>query len=275
MRTFRATAFGLLVVSATAACPPAAEVKGGDAKATMNSTELPTDPTALIKLADEQLALGGVGYKNAQLAMEKALSNTEWAGQKASYEAHFRLARAAAEQCTLDEGAACQAGLPKAMESARRAAELSPERVEGHYYMAQLIGFSAQTQRGADIKPMLNQMVAESESAIKLDEKFDSGGPLRMLGTVYTRAPAPPVAIGDPEKAVQLLNRAVAAAPEHPLNHVYLAEAQIADERYLDAEVAIQKARKLLGDAKWASKRSEWKDVLAKVERKLKAKQDQ
>ena len=71
----------------------------------------------------------------------------------------------------------------------------------GHYPLAQLIGFSAQTQRGADVKPMLNQMVGESELAIKIDEKFDSGGPLRMLGTVYTRAPAPPVAIGDPEKA--------------------------------------------------------------------------
>lgn len=122
---------------------------------------------------------------------------------------------------------------------------------------------------------MLNQMVAESETAIKLDEKYDSGGPLRMLGTVYTRAPAPPVAIGDPEKGVQLLMRAVAVAADHPLNQIYLAEAQVADERYQDAEATLQKARKLLSDAKWNNKRSEWKDFLAKVERKLKAKQGQ
>jgi len=268
-------AFGLFVLSTTTACPPAAEVKGGEAKAAMSATELPTDPSALIKLADEQLALGGVGYKNAQLAMEKAVSNPEWASQKPAFDAHFRLARAAAEQCTLDEGAACQASIPKAMESARKAVELAPDRVEGHYYLAQLIGFSAQTQRGADIKPMLSQMVTESEIAIKIDDKFDSGGPLRMLGTVYTRAPAPPVAIGDPEKAVQFLTRAVAVAPDHPLNQIYLAEAQIADERYQDAESTIQKSRKLLTDGKWNGKRSEWKDVLAKVERKLKAKQGQ
>ena len=275
MRTLCASAFGLFVLSTTAACPPAADVKTSEAKSAMNSAELPSDPAALIKLADEQLALGGVGYKNAQLAMEKALANTEWANQKPGFDAHYRLARATAEQCTVDEGAACQASLPKAMESARRAVELSSDRVEGHYYLAQLIGFSAQTQRGAYIKPMLKQMVDESEIAIKINEAFDSGGPLRMLGTVYTRAPAPPVAIGDPEKGVQLLTRAVAAAPDHPLNQIYLAEAQVADERYQDAEANIQKARKLLGDAKWNGKRSEWKDVLAKVERKLKAKQGQ
>ena len=83
------------------------------------------------------------------------------------------------------------------------------------------------------------------------------------------------MAIGDPEKGVQFLTRAVAVAPDHPLNQIYLAEAQVADERYQDAEANIQKARKLLGDAKWNGKRSEWKDVLAKVERKLKAKQGQ
>lgn len=275
MNTRCVTAFGLLFLSLTAACPPAAEVKTAAPKAALSDAELPSDPAALIKLADEQLALGGVGFRNAQLAMEKALSNAEFAGQKSSFDAHYRLAQAAAGQCTLDEGAACQAGLPKALESARRAVEISPDRIEGHYYLAQLIGFSAQTQRGADVKPMLTQMVGESELAIKIDEKFDSGGPLRMLGTVYTRAPAPPVAIGDPEKGVQLLTRAVAAAPDHPLNVIYLAEAQVADERYQDADASIQKARKLLSDAKWSSRRAEWKEVLAKVERKLKAKQGQ
>lgn len=275
MRTLCASAFGLLVLSSLAACPPAADVKASDAKSAMAATELPSDPAALVKIADEQFALGGAGYKNAQLAMEKALTSTEWANQKPGFEGHYRLARAVAEQCTVDEGSSCQASLTKATESARRAVELASERVEGHYYLAQLIGFSAQTQRGADIKPMLNQMVAESETAIKLDEKYDSGGPLRMLGTVYTRAPAPPVAIGDPEKGVQLLMRAVAVAADHPLNQIYLAEAQVADERYQDAEATLQKARKLLSDAKWNNKRSEWKDFLAKVERKLKAKQGQ
>lgn len=275
MKIRMTAAFGLVLLSMTAACPPTAEVKGGDTKASLSDAELPSDPAALIKLADEQLALGGVGYRNAQLAMEKALSNAEFAGQKAGYDAHYRLAQASAGQCTLDEGTACQASLPKAMESARRAVELAADRVEGHYYLAQLIGFSAQTQRGADVKPMLGQMVSEAEIAIKIDEKFDSAGPLRMLGTVYTRAPAPPVAIGDPEKGVQLLNRAVAAAPDYPPNFVYLAEAQVADERYQDAESSIQKARKLLADAKWNSRRTEWKEVLAKVERKLKAKQGQ
>ncbi|HMU40709.1 MAG TPA: hypothetical protein PKE31_16995 [Pseudomonadota bacterium] len=267
-------AVGLFALSFAGGCPPAQEVKT-DTAATTKLADLPQDPAALVKIADEQLALGGVGYRNAQLAMEKALGDAEWAKQKASFDAHFRLAQAIAEQCALDEGTACQAGLQKGTESAHRAIELSPERVEGHYYLAQLIGFAAQTQRGADVKPMLNQLVVEAEAAIKINEKFDSAGPLRMLGTVYTRAPAPPVALGDPEKGVGLLQRAVSAVPDHPLNYIYLAEAQVADERYQDAQATVQKARQLLSDAKWNSRRTEWKDVLSKVERKLKAKQGQ
>lgn len=141
MRTRCASAFGLLVLSSLAACPPAADVKTSDAKSVMAATELPSDPAALVKIADEQFALGGAGYKNAQLAMEKALTSTEWANQKPGFEGHYRLARAVAEQCTVDEGSSCQASLTKATESARRAVELAAERVEGHYYLAQLIGF--------------------------------------------------------------------------------------------------------------------------------------
>lgn len=255
-------------------CPSSSEVKN-DTPTQLSAVQLPSDPAALIKLADEQFALGGVGYRNAQLTMEKALSDADWAKQKAAFDAHFRLARAVAEQCAVDEGGACQASLAKATESAHRANELSPERVEGHYYLAQLIGFAAQTQRGADVKPLLNQLVSEAEAAIKIDEKFDSAGPLRMLGTVYTRAPAPPVALGDPEKGVQLLQRACAAVPDHPLNYIYLADALFADERFQDAEASVQKARRLLADTKWNNRRMEWKEVLSRVERKLKAKQGQ
>ena len=56
-------------------------------------------------------------------------------------------------------------------------------------------------------------------------------------------------------------------------NQMYLAEALIADERYPDAEAAIQTTRKLLADSKWDKRRAAWKDALSKIERKLRAKQ--
>jgi hypothetical protein len=116
-------------------------------------------------------------------------------------------------------------------------------------------------------------MVSEAETAARIDETFDHGGPIRMLGVLYARAPKEPVSVGDPEKGVQFMKRAVAADAGYPMNHIYLAEAYVADERYQEADSELQSARKLLADDRWARQRSTWKEQLSRVERKLKAKQ--
>jgi tetratricopeptide (TPR) repeat protein len=254
-----------------AGCPSSQDVKGGNV--TLNLQSLPSEPEELIKIADAQFDQGPAGLRNAQAVMEKALQSGDWANSKASFEGQWRLARAVAEQCAIDEGATCQAGLQGALAAAKKAVEQDSSRVEGHYYLAQLYAFSAHQQRGGDIKPLLIQVQSEGDAAIKAGERFDSGGPARVLGAIYAKAPAPPVAIGDPEKGVQLLKRAVEIAPDHPLNHVLLAEAYIADERYQDAEATLKKARALLADAKWEKYRETWKAQLSTVERKLRAKQ--
>ena len=252
-------------------CPPAAEVKGPPP---LSAESLPTDSEALLKVADEQFDSGTTGFRNAQVALERAVQkNADWANSKAGFGVQWRLARAAAEQCALDDGGPCSAVLPAGLAAGKKAVELEPSRVEGHYYLAQLHGFTAQAQRGGDVKPLLQQLISEGELALKADEKFDNGGPQRMLGTMYARAPAPPVAVGDPEKAVQYLQKAVALAPDFPPNQIFLADALIADERYQDAETAIATAKKLLADSKWEKRRAGWKDDLSKIERKLRAKQ--
>lgn len=265
-----AAAFAL-ALGGLGGCPSSQTTK--TEAATLNLQTLPTDPQELVKLADAQFAQGPGGLKNAQLVMERALQSSEWAGSKAGFEGQWRLARAVAEQCAIEEGTQCQAGLQGALAAAKKAVELDGARVEGHYYLAQLYGFSAHQQRGGDVKPLLLQLQTEGDVAIKVDERFDSGGPVRMLGAIYAKAPAPPVAIGDPEKGVQLLKRAVELAPDHPLNHILLGEAYIADERYQDAESSLAQGRKLLSDPKWAKYHDTWKSQLSLVERKLRAKQ--
>jgi tetratricopeptide (TPR) repeat protein len=61
--------------------------------------------------------------------------------------------------------------------------------------------------------------------AIELDERYDFGGPLCVLGLLHLRTPAPPVSIGSPRKGLRLLQRAVELFPDYPENYVYLAEA--------------------------------------------------
>ena len=53
----------------------------------------------------------------------------------------------------------------------------------------------------------------------------DEGGPLRVLGLLYVKAPGWPVGPGDLDAALEILHRAVREYPDHPLNHLYLAYA--------------------------------------------------
>lgn len=248
-------------------CPPAADVKQPPA---ITADSLPTEPAALLKVADEQLAQGG--WKNAVTALDRAVQkNPDWAASKASFEAHYRLAHAYAELCEPD-GDQRGTFVSQGLAAGKKAVELEPGRVEGHYFLAQLYGYAALSQKG-ETKAQVQQILSTGEAAAKADEKYDHGGPLRLLGTLYARAPKEPVSIGDTEKAVQYLRRAVAADDSFPPNHIYLADALIADERYPDAEAELQSARRLLDDPRYASHRAPWKELLGKVERKLRAKQ--
>jgi tetratricopeptide (TPR) repeat protein len=259
----------LLGATLVLGCPPATDVKGGGAA--FNAAGLPADPAGLVRVADEQDALGAA--RNSLTALERAQgAHADWAGGAGAYDLQWRLARAYAALSEPD-GDARATLVPSGLQAAKRAIELSGDRVEGHYYLAQLHGFSALLQKG-ETRPLLQNFVSESEAAIKIDEKFDSAGPLRIIGVLYARAPKEPVSVGDPEKAVQYMKRAVAAAPDYPPNQFFLAEAYIADERYSDAEAALATARKLLADSKWDARRAGWRELLGRVERKLKAKQN-
>jgi tetratricopeptide (TPR) repeat protein len=66
-----------------------------------------------------------------------------------------------------------------------------------------------------------------AEVVIAIDERFEDAGGHRVLGRLHTLAPRVPFLTGwvDREKAVAELRRAVALAPDYPLNSVFLAEA--------------------------------------------------
>jgi tetratricopeptide (TPR) repeat protein len=66
-----------------------------------------------------------------------------------------------------------------------------------------------------------------SEVVIAIDERYESAGGHRLLGRLHTLAPKVPFISGwvDRAKAVAELRRAVALAPDYPLNQVFLADA--------------------------------------------------
>jgi tetratricopeptide (TPR) repeat protein len=59
--------------------------------------------------------------------------------------------------------------------------------------------------------------------ALKLDESYFYGAPLRSMGFFYHRIPSWPVSKGDNKKALAYLEKALTYGPDFYLNHLYIA----------------------------------------------------
>ncbi|MGR8935028.1 MAG: sterol transporter outer membrane protein BstC [Gammaproteobacteria bacterium] len=93
-----------------------------------------------------------------------------------------------------------------------------------HYYLAANLGLAVRDNIVLAVQN-LGRLESEMKQALALNPKLDDGGPMRLLGALYLKAPAWPQGIGDLDKALQLLQQAVKQFPRHPLNHLFYAQA--------------------------------------------------
>jgi tetratricopeptide (TPR) repeat protein len=117
---------------------------------------------------------------------------------------------------------------------AESAAQRQPESGMAHYLYAYLTGLEAENDplRGLDLVPVIER---EARLASDLNPALDRGGPDRMLGELYLRAPGIPVSIGDVEKAIAFYRRALTVAPGCADNRLGLAEALLKGEEATEA----------------------------------------
>lgn len=130
-----------------------------------------------------------------------------------------------------------------------------------HYYLAANLGLKVRehiTLAMASLERLENEM----KQAVALSPDIDDGGPLRLLGTLYLKAPAWPKGIGDLDKALELLKKAVDQHPNHPLNHLFYAQAlwEEGDETSLSkAKAEFSLGQKLLAKGDWGYNKQPWK----------------
>lgn len=133
---------------------------------------------------------------------------------------------------------------------------------EVHYYFAANLGLEVRDHITLAINN-LARLENELKQAVALSPDIDDGGPLRVLGMLYLKAPAWPNGIGDRDKALDFLARAVNNHPKHPLNHLFYAQALWDDEgneatvNRVKAEFAI--GEKLLVEGNWGYSKEVWK----------------
>jgi tetratricopeptide (TPR) repeat protein len=230
-------AFLVALLLTVAGCP----VPMVKSEATITAAQLPRTLPELIAYAESEAAKqNAVAMENALLAFDKAHTL-----DPKSYEAAWKAARAAAwladELYNDKTKRAHYSGVGR--DYAKAAIEANPNGVEGHYYSGINTGLWVTTEViGAKFDAPKVRDAAKKASQI--DPKFDSGGPYRLLGAVYANAPPWPASIGDTEKGVDYLKKALDIAPNYPLNSLLLGDAYAADGQY---EQALIQYRTVLG----------------------------
>jgi hypothetical protein len=118
------------------------------------------------------------------------------------------------------------------IEMANQAEVQQPGRAFPPYFRALCGSLAVRVTRGVfgktfEAKSIAGQIEKDAQEAIRRDESYEDGGPLRLLGLYYLRAPRWPVGPGDVEKGTELLARARERFPQEPLNRLFYAEALV------------------------------------------------
>ena len=71
---------------------------------------------------------------------------------------------------------------------------------------------------------LIKPIKTHCEKVLELDESYFYGGPWRVLGRLYNKAPGFPFSVGDNKKAIECLQKALEFGPNFYLNHIFIAE---------------------------------------------------
>lgn len=150
---------------------------------------------------------------------------------------------------------------------AARAAGTDKSNPEACYYFALNQGLIIRSA-GLLAIGKLPEIFEALQIAQKVDH-LDYGGPLRVLGMLYMKAPAWPSGIGDLEKSLELLARASELYPSHPQNFLFYAEALIQDDNNEKARECLDIAYRLSVPEIWGVHYStRWRGEIDELQRK-------
>ena len=158
-----------------------------------------------------------------------------------------------------------------AAEGVRWAEIALTERIEPigavHYYLALNLGIAVHKHVALAIKN-LGRLAEELQLAKRLAPDEERGGPLRVLGMLYLMAPPWPQGIGDGDKALELLAEVVRQYPDHPLNHIFYAQAlwDLEEDDAIDqVRLRLEKGRELIEKGDWGIARERWLKELENI----------
>ena len=101
--------------------------------------------------------------------------------------------------------------------------------LEANFWLAVCYGAFGQEKGVMQSLALVQPIKKAAERAAAIDGTYFYGGPWRVLGRLYHKAPGFPISVGSTKKAIECLEKAVAAGEKFFLNRLFLAEAYISN----------------------------------------------
>ena len=180
------------------------------------------------------------------------------------YDAAWRLAKYNYYLAThTDNGDERDKAFRDGIEAGKVAVKLQDGKADGHFWLGANYGAAAQESTIAGLATV-DDIRSQMETVLRLDEGYQDGSAYMVLGLVYLEAPK--FVGGDPQKAVEEMEKGLRFGKTNAFLHLHLAEAYLKvgrtadarqqlnsiismtpDQNYLpEYKVAVSEARKLL-----------------------------
>ena len=143
------------------------------------------------------------------------------------------------------------------IEAGKRAIALSPNRADGHFWVAANMGMLAESfglRQGLKYRKPIKE---ELETVLRLDPAFRQGSADRALGRWYFKVPG--LFGGSHKLAEEHLKAALKYNEQSTVTHYFLAELYEDDGRKAEAKAECQKVIAAPLDPEWAPEDQEWK----------------
>lgn len=101
--------------------------------------------------------------------------------------------------------------------------------LEANFWLAVCYGAFGQEKGVMQSLALVQPIKKAAEKAANIDGSYFYGGPWRVLGRLYHKAPGFPISLGSTKKAIESLEKAVAAGEKFFLNRLFLAEAYLSN----------------------------------------------
>jgi tetratricopeptide (TPR) repeat protein len=112
--------------------------------------------------------------------------------------------------------------------------------LEGNFWLAVNYGSFGQEKGIMQSLALIQPMKERAERAAEIDGSYFYGGPYRVLGRLYHKAPGFPFSIGNNKKAIECLEKAVEFGPKFYLNRLFLAEAYLSNREKAKAREQLE-----------------------------------